>query len=1140
MPDPGSEPDGGASLLFDFPLDLTAQEPADYRPAAVTNLFFWNNYLHDVSYHYGFTEAAGNFQENDYGRGGVGGDSVNADAQDGSGVDNSNFGTPPDGSHPRMQMFVWTAHSFAGGAAVTMTVNSPATIAGDYQAGGGLWGTDRVTADVAQPAGASTGCTAADFTGFSAGDIALIDRGTCGFPTKVRNAQAAGASGVIVANTQTGTLTLSQDGTPNQPTITVVSVSQADGAKFKANLPGVNATIGITFAHDRDSDLDNGVIAHEYMHGISNCLTGGPSTTTCLDNAEQGGEGWSDFMALVLTAKAGQTATTPRPLGTYVNFGAGIRAFPYTTDIAVNPQTYDAIKMSNGDPHFSGAVWAEMLWEVYWNLVNQYGFDPNIFQDYTHGGNNLALQLVMDGLKLQPCSPGFVDARDGILLADQNLTGGANQCLLWRAFAKRGLGENADQGSSNDTRDGTQDFTVPASACGPRATPDPTSLSSTLARGSSETKTLNVNNTGLAGADDLHWTISEAASACSSTSNLTWVSESATSETTTQGGSTPVSVTFNSTELTPGQTITGLLCLTSDDAAHPTVSIPLALLVPPAPTAVSAPIVTSDTAYVGADVTVSATLSEVGGGGLAGQTVDFAITDPSHIFTDVSSATGDNGVASATFTPTQRGPYVIVASFAGDASDVLSSSPELSLGVYQRVQLSVSGVNAVAGGPAGVSATLLTVPGGQPVAGEAVEISPGGSQPACSPITDANGVAGCPVTYNTPGMFTAQASFSDVGGFFANSDGSLEPAEVASGPVDVTAATPTVSTIQEPASAVVGSMIADKATVSGGDSPTGTVTFKLYSNPSGTGAPLFTDATESLVSGVATSKGYTATAAGTDYWVATYNGDSNNSPVSNGTAAEPVAITQATPTISTSRQETAATAGSSIADQAAVSGGFNPTGTVTFKLYSNPNATGTPLFTDANEPLVNRVATSKGYTATAAGTDYWVATYNGDSNNRSVTSATAAEPVTISSTVSSGGLTVTRGESLLIGPGARVGGSVNVQPGASLDLEGAAVAGSLTVASGAGSINACGATISGPVSITADTGLVTFGSSGSCAGNKISGSVQITGGTGTGVTFYKNTVSGSLTIIHNTGKIDIGTGANANKVSGTTTTKPNP
>jgi hypothetical protein len=327
--------------------------------------------------------------------------------------------------------------------------------------------------------------------------------------------------------------------------------------------------------------------------------------------------------------------------------------------------------------------------------------------------------------------------------------------------------------------------------------------------------------------------------------------------------------------------------------------------------------------------------------------------------------------------------------------------------------------------------------------------------------------------------------------------------------------------------------------VSGGFNPTGTVTFNLYNNPNATGTPLFTDTNEPLVQGVAASKGYTATATGTDYWVATYNGDSNNRSTSSGRAAEPVGITPRTPVINTSRQESAATAGSSITDQATVSGGFNPTGTVTFNLYTNPNATGTPLFTDT-EPIVKGVAASKGYTATAPGTDYWVATYNGDSNNNSVTSGTALEPVTIYSTVSSGGLTVTSGESLLIGPGARVGGSVNVQSGGSLDIEGATVSGYLTVVSGAGSIKACGSTLSGPVTITGDTGQVTFGNSGSCAGNNISGSAQITAGTGTGVTFYKNTVSGSLTIIHNTGTIDIGTGPNANTVSGTTKTKPNP
>ena len=97
--DPDSSPDGGASLVFDFPLDLTVDPPA-YRPAAVTNLFYWNNIIHDVTYQYGFTEAAGNFQVNTYGRGGLGNDDVRAEAQDGSGTNNANFGTPVDGAAP--------------------------------------------------------------------------------------------------------------------------------------------------------------------------------------------------------------------------------------------------------------------------------------------------------------------------------------------------------------------------------------------------------------------------------------------------------------------------------------------------------------------------------------------------------------------------------------------------------------------------------------------------------------------------------------------------------------------------------------------------------------------------------------------------------------------------------------------------------------------------------------------------------------------------------------------------------------------------------------------------------------------------------------------------------------------------------
>jgi hypothetical protein len=207
------------------------------------------------------------------------------------------------------------------------------------------------------------------------------------------------------------------------------------------------------------------------------------------------------------------------------------------------------------------------------------------------------------------------------------------------------------------------------------------------------------------------------------------------------------------------------------------------------------------------------------------------------------------------------------------------------------------------------------------------------------------------------------------------------------------AATPSITTTQLQTTAVVGTAIADTATVTGGYNPTGTVTFNLYNNPNGTGTPLFTDPNEPLSGGTATSKGYTTTATGTDYWVATYNGDNNNNSVTSTANAEPVSITPATPSITTTQVQTTAVVGTAIADTATVTGGYNPTGTVTFNLYNNNNASGTPLFTDT-ETLVGGVATSKG-TTQAAGTDYWVATYNGDSNNNSVTSGLAAEPVTV-------------------------------------------------------------------------------------------------------------------------------------------------
>jgi hypothetical protein len=484
--DTGSDADGGPELFFDFPLDLGSR-PLDSQPAMVTNLFYWNNIMHDVTHGYGFDEAAGNFQVNNYGKGGLGEDYVRAEAQDGSGRNNANFGTPVDGLRPRMQMFEWRSS-----APNPIVVHPPSSIQGTYfgpMAGFGesLVTTGPISGEVVyvgrgcdpvyQPTNPPAPPIPLDpYLADPNGKIALIDRGICTFVAKVKKAQDLGALMVIVANNIPGPAT-GMGGADPTITIPSVMISQDDGNSFKGVLthPTSPEVINVTVSDgtggepDRDSDLDSGVIAHEYGHGVSNRLTGGPATVACLQNAEQMGEGWSDWFALNLTTHPDDTRTTPRGVGSYVIFqppdGGGIRPTPYTTDMTVNPSTYASVAdVTNiSQPHGIGYVWNTMLWEMYWNLVDRHGYNDDIYDPWDKGGNNLALQLVMDGMKLQPCTPGFVDGRNAILAADTALTGGENQCEIWRAFAKRGLGSSANQGLSTNRTDGVAAFDLPAS-----------------------------------------------------------------------------------------------------------------------------------------------------------------------------------------------------------------------------------------------------------------------------------------------------------------------------------------------------------------------------------------------------------------------------------------------------------------------------------------------------------------------------------------------------------------------------------------------------------------------------------------------------------------------------------------------------
>ena len=171
-------------------------------------------------------------------------------------------------------------------------------------------------------------------------------------------------------------------------------------------------------------------------------MTGG-GTGACLQTLEaQGlGEGWSDTFAFVTE----QTSATPVDfvVGAYVtNNPAGIRHHPYSTSKNVNPYTYASLKTMN-EEHDIGEVWANTLINVYYPLVAKYGFASNLFNPTQRQGNIVFLHLFMDALPLQPCNPTFLTARDAIIQADANRYGGANKCLLWKAFASRGLGVKA-------------------------------------------------------------------------------------------------------------------------------------------------------------------------------------------------------------------------------------------------------------------------------------------------------------------------------------------------------------------------------------------------------------------------------------------------------------------------------------------------------------------------------------------------------------------------------------------------------------------------------------------------------------------------------------------------------------------------
>ena len=462
-------------LTFDRLYDITKSpiSSPDQIKASVTQIFYTTNWLHDYWYDSGFNEAAGNGQMSNYGRGGVEGDPLFAEAQDdnqGGSRSNANMSSLSDGRSPRMQMYLWTGretHTLTSASLAAAPASVSAAFgAGDYN----LTGTLALAVDGTAPPGDACEAITTPLTG----KIAVIDRGTCAFAIKSYNAQVAGAVGVIIVNNATGLppSPLAKADTAAPITIPVMGVSQEDGVLLKAAILAGSVSIHMTreVGPENDGTIDNAVVAHEWGHYLHH------RNVSC-GNTSCGGqsEGWADFVATHMIVKEGDNLNGAYPLTIYGTNDAyyGIRRAPYSTDFAVNALTYQHIQRGvslptnhpmlkfgdNAEVHNAGEIWASMMHEAHTALL-KVSTSPNPRLTWAEAHRRYA-DYVVAGMQLAPEEPTFTDQRDGILAA-AFARDRADFDVLAAAFARRGIGSSATSfpRDSDDLVGGAESYVV--------------------------------------------------------------------------------------------------------------------------------------------------------------------------------------------------------------------------------------------------------------------------------------------------------------------------------------------------------------------------------------------------------------------------------------------------------------------------------------------------------------------------------------------------------------------------------------------------------------------------------------------------------------------------------------------------------
>jgi MYXO-CTERM domain-containing protein len=464
---------------FDWVYDIGMEPLADQTQsmASITSIFYVTNWLHDWWYDSGFTESAGNAQTDNYGRGGVGGDVLRAEAQDAAlegARNNANMSTPMDGESPTMQMYLWSPAT----TTVSLSANPPDQ---DFPVGQAMFGprkynvsaslvlvddgTDMPTVGCAPPVNDVDG------------KIVLVDRGgDCTFEVKANHVEAAGAVGVVFPDSLANMDEYPPGSDPDtvDPTIPAQGLSKADGQILKDALEDgpVTAHMMGDSSAERDGTLDNLIVAHEFGHYLHFRLS------ICgIPQCGAQSEGWGDFLALMMSLRDGDDLDGTYAGSFYGTFDShgyfGLRRAAYSVDMTKNATSFRHIEngaelppppffadnfIPNAEVHNAGEIWSTMMWEAYIALHKAHQGDLEFAEV-----NRRMSDYVVAGLMMAPPDPTYTEQRDGIL------AGAAAQdpddfLTIAEAFARRGAGTCAVSPTKLDADFGgvVEDFEIRA------------------------------------------------------------------------------------------------------------------------------------------------------------------------------------------------------------------------------------------------------------------------------------------------------------------------------------------------------------------------------------------------------------------------------------------------------------------------------------------------------------------------------------------------------------------------------------------------------------------------------------------------------------------------------------------------------